>query len=83
MRSVKKCAIVCVVAVLLICGNKPVVSMAADSIIMPYYDETDEQQMTEIFNKIKDKMFSGRFINWVEFKNELKTDSPLSEYGLK
>ena len=39
-----------------------------------YYDETDEQQMTEIFNKIKDKMFSGRFINWVEFKNELKTE---------
>ena len=42
MRSVKKYAIVCMVAVLLICGNKPVVSMAADSIILPYYDETDE-----------------------------------------
>ena len=39
-----------------------------------YYDEEDETNMTEIFNKIKDKMFSGRFINWVEFKNELKTE---------
>lgn len=39
MRSVKKCAIVCVVAVLLICGNKPVVSMAADSNVMPCYEE--------------------------------------------
>ena len=39
-----------------------------------YYDEEDEVKMTEIFNKIKDTMFSGRFINWVEFKNELKTE---------
>ena len=30
--------------------------------------------MTEIFDKIKEKMFAGRFINWVEFKNELKTE---------
>ena len=39
-----------------------------------YYDETDEANMVEIFNKIKEKIFSGRFINWVEFKNELKTE---------
>ena len=39
-----------------------------------YYDETDEVNMTEIFDKIKEKMFAGRFINWVEFKNELKTE---------
>ena len=39
-----------------------------------YYDETDEANMIEIFDKIKEKIFSGRFINWVEFKNELKTE---------
>ena len=39
-----------------------------------YYDEEDEVNMTEIFNKIKDKIFAGRFINWVEFKNEIKTE---------
>ena len=39
-----------------------------------YYDEEDEANMTEIFHKIKEKMFTGRFINWVEFKNELKTE---------
>ena len=39
-----------------------------------YFDDEDEKNMTEIFNKIKEKMFAGRFINWVEFKNELKTE---------
>ena len=39
-----------------------------------YFDDEDKVKMTEIFNKIKDKMFSGRFINWVEFKNEVKTE---------
>ena len=39
-----------------------------------YFDDEDKVKMTEIFNKVKDKMFVGRFINWVEFKNEVKNE---------
>ena len=39
-----------------------------------YFDDEDKVKMTEIFNKVKDKMFAGRFINWVEFKNEVKNE---------
>jgi ribonuclease J len=46
-----------------------------------YYDDEDKEKMIEIFNKVKDKMFTGRFINWVEFKNELKSE--ISKYVYK
>ena len=39
-----------------------------------YFDDEDKVKMIEIFNKVKDKMFAGRFINWVEFKNEVKNE---------
>ena len=39
-----------------------------------YFDDEDKAKMTEIFNRVKDKMFSARFINWVEFKNEVKNE---------
>ncbi len=46
-----------------------------------YFDDEDKAKMTEIFNRVKDKMFSGRFINWVEFKNEVKNE--ISKYVYK
>ena len=46
-----------------------------------YYDDEDETKMNEIFDKIKEKMFTGKFINWVEFKNEVKTE--ISKYVYK
>lgn len=46
-----------------------------------YFDDEDETCMTEVFNKVRDKMFTARFINWVEFKNEVKTE--LSKYVYK
>lgn len=46
-----------------------------------YFDDEDKACMTEVFNKVKDKMFTSRFINWVEFKNEVKTE--LSKYVYK
>ena len=39
-----------------------------------YFDDEDKAKMTEIFNRVKDKMFSARFINWIEFKNEVKNE---------
>lgn len=46
-----------------------------------YYDDEDETKMIEIFEKIKEKMFAGKFINWVEFKNDVKTE--ISKYVYK
>ena len=46
-----------------------------------YYDDEDEKNMIDIFNKVKEKMFGGRFINWVEFKNEVKNE--ISKYVYK
>lgn len=46
-----------------------------------YFSEEDKLNMIEIFNKVKDKMFTGKFINWVEFKNEVKTE--ISKYVYK
>ena len=46
-----------------------------------YYDDDDKVAMTDIFDKVKEKMFTGRFINWVEFKNEVKNE--LNKYVYK
>lgn len=46
-----------------------------------YYDDEDEKAMKEIFEKVKGKMFTARFINWVEFKNEVKSE--ISKYVYK
>lgn len=46
-----------------------------------YFDEEDSIKMTEIFDKVKEKMFASKFINWVEFKNEVKSE--ISKYVYK
>lgn len=46
-----------------------------------YYDDEDEKNMTDLFEKVKLKMFAARFINWVEFKNEVKSE--ISKYVYK
>lgn len=46
-----------------------------------FYDDEDKTNMTDIFNSVKEKMFGGRFINWVEFKNEVKSE--ISKYVYK
>ena len=46
-----------------------------------YFDETDEANMKEIFDKITAKTFTGKFVNWVDYKNDLKND--ISKYLFK
>ena len=46
-----------------------------------YFDDEDKKVMTELFDKVKEKMFTSKFINWVEFKNEVKTE--ISKYLYK
>lgn len=46
-----------------------------------FCDDEDKTNMTDVFNKVKDKMFTAKFINWVEFKNEVKSE--VSKYVYK
>lgn len=46
-----------------------------------YFDEDDETMMKEIFDKITTKTFTTKFLNWVEYKNDLKTE--ISKYLVK
>ena len=46
-----------------------------------YYDDEDKIKMTEIFDRVKEKMFATKFVNWVDFKNEVKNE--ISKYVYK
>lgn len=46
-----------------------------------YFDDEDKKNMEEIFDKITAKVFTTKFLNWVEYKNDLKTE--VSKYLFK
>ena len=43
-----------------------------------YFDSEEEAQMKEIFDKVTAKTFTAKFLNWVEYKNDIKTE--ISKY---
>ena len=46
-----------------------------------YFDESDEVSMKEIFDKVTEKNFTSKFLNWVEYKSDLKNE--ISKYLFK
>lgn len=46
-----------------------------------YFDESDEVSMKEIFDKVTAKNFTSKFLNWVEYKSDLKNE--ISKYLFK
>ena len=39
-----------------------------------YLNKDDEEQLTAVFESVTSKVFTSRFINWVEYKNDLRND---------
>jgi ribonuclease J len=39
-----------------------------------YFDSDDKTNMVEIFDKVTAKAFTAKFLNWIEYKNDIKTD---------
>ena len=39
-----------------------------------YLKKEDEDKLTEVFNNVTSRVFTSRFINWVEYKNELRNE---------
>jgi ribonuclease J len=39
-----------------------------------YLSKEDEALVTEVFESVTAKVFTGRFVNWVEYKNELRNE---------
>jgi ribonuclease J len=46
-----------------------------------YFDSEEEAMMKEIFDKVTAKTFTSKFLNWVEYKNDIKTE--ISKYLVK
>ena len=46
-----------------------------------YFDEDDRKNMAEIFDKITTKVFGTKFLNWVDYKSDLKSE--ITKYLLK